>query len=183
MSQNYNDMLLEYYGVRQLPYGNLPEWRDFAFQMHRLYHDRIKQLPWLPKDWASLGTPTLGNNVTLPMLVPSTVTYRKADGTTGRGAKFLDTPEKKKVWDEIAATAQAAHQLYAAGQVEAGRLELKDAYDNIQFWDSAINIANFVAAPVNTLVDVSDFYAKYRGLVSTVVVIGGAVLLYNALRR
>lgn len=178
-----NNQAIEYYGVYSLPYGVVPEYRDLVYQLATLYRDRVAELPWIPKEWDAVVMPAMNGQQPFYMIAPSTANYPIGGGKLGYGAKFLDTPEKKKVWDEIAATASKIQQDYAKGQVEAGRREMKEAYDNVQFWNSAVNIANLAASPVNTLVDVSEFYAKYRGLISAAVVIGGAALLYNTLRN
>lgn len=172
-----NNQAIKYYGVYSLAYGTAPEYKELVFQLGRLYRDRVLELPWLPDNWGAVVLPAMTGNTPFYMIAPSTATWTTG-GTSGRGVDFLDTPEKKKVWDEISKTATKIQQDYAAKRVAEGRKEMEEAYNNTAFWNSAVNIANLVAAPVNTLIDASEFYAKYRGVISAAIVIG--VLGYGA---
>lgn len=179
-----NNQYIEYYGVYPLAYGGVSEWRDLVFQLGRLYRDRVASLPWIPRDWEAMVMPSMMGNGEFFMIAPSTANYPGPDGKPVYGAKFLDTTEKKKVWDEIARIASKIQQDYAAGQVAAGRKVMEAAYANTAFWNKAIAIADFAAAPINILVDAAETYAKFRGLISAVVIIGGAgLVIHHFMRR
>lgn len=169
---------VEYYGVYPLAYGGVPEWRDLTYQLGRLYRDRVATLPWIPADWENVVMPSMNGSGEFFMIAPSTANYPGPNGKPVYGAKFLDTLEKKKAWDEIAKMASKIQQDYAAGRVAAGRLEMERAYNNVQFWNNAVAIANLAAAPFNFVKDVANTYDKAKGLFHVAVVIGGLTAVY-----
>jgi len=173
---------IKYFGVYPIPYGGVPEWRDLSFQLGRLYRDRVATLPWIPSNWEAVVMPAMTGNTESYMIAPSKANYAD-NGKMGYGAVFLDTPEKKQVWDEIAQTASKVLTDYAAGQVAAGRQEMEQAYNNTKFWDAAVNVANLAAAPLNLLTDTAEFYTKFKGLISAVVVIGGIGFAIHSFTR
>ena len=172
------DSLLKKYGVYTQPYGTV--WPELTAALTKLYQNRLANVPWLPRDWVNVILGSVhGRNGNIATIAPSTANYNG-----GRGADFLDTPEKKQWWDELAAATSKAIMAFAAKKSAEGQIELQAAYDDIAFWDSAYKIANFLAAPVNALRSAADTYNKYQGFFNPVIVIGvGLVGLYVFTRK
>ncbi len=138
------DQLIQYYGINTQLYGNA--WPDLVKQLEAIYADKLSRVPWLPADW--LDTIKLidsyGGNVAV--VVPST-----ASRIGGAGAEFLDTPEKKAWWDELAATVRSAITKYAAGKQAEGAKELQTLYGASAFWSRAYDWAVVLASPVRVV--------------------------------
>jgi hypothetical protein len=175
-----DDQLIRYYGVYTLPYATV--YPELEKQLRQLYETRVAQVPWLPKSWRStIMSNVHGREGKIAVIAPSTANYNG-----GRGAEFLDTPEKKIWWDELAASTSKAITAYGAKKAAEGRIEIQDAENDIAFWNSAIKLTQFAAAPVSIVQQSAEVYDKTKWLVNPTIMIGaaaiGAYLLFNKLR-
>ena len=172
------DSLLRYYGIYTLPYDKT--WPELTERLRKLYNDRLTNVPWLPKSWASVVLNNVhGRDGVIAVIAPSTANYNG-----GRGADFLDTPEKKQWWDELAASTSKAITSFAAKKAEEGRAEINSAYNDIRFWDSAYKFANLLAAPVNAVSSAANTYDKYQWAFNPLIIVGGGLtLLYIFTRK
>lgn len=172
------DTLLKKYGVYTQAYGNA--WPELTVILRNLYKNRLVKVPWLPSDWERVILEGVhGRNGNIAIIAPSTANYNG-----GRGADFLDTPEKKQWWDELAASTSKAVTSYASKKAEEGRKEIAAAEADIAFWNSAYQFANLLASPINALRSASETYTKYQWAFNPLIIIGGGLtLLYIFTRK
>lgn len=93
-------------------------------------------IPWLPQGWLDAVRDLDKSNPSALIKFAPSGTF-KANGTPA----FLNSPERVKVWDDLAASSSRAQMLYAQDQAAAGKAELEALYAKAAFWDSAYNIA------------------------------------------
>ncbi len=175
---NQND-LIKNYGVMTYPYGM--RWPDLASKLEVLYRDKLASIPWLPSDWRSVVMGALhGKDGNIVAIVPSTANY-----PGGAGAYFLDTPQKKAWWDQLAAATSKAISDFAAGKAADGKRALDAAIANAEFWnegagDKMIQWARILASPVTGTV--AAFNNPYKTTAIAVAVGGGILGLWLFLR-
>jgi len=172
------DGLLKNYGVYTHPYGTV--WPELTAALTKLYRNRLASVPWLPRNWISVIMGSVhGANGNIAIIAPSTANYNG-----GRGADFLDTPEKKQWWDELAASSSKTLMAFAANKAAEGQAELEEAYDDAAFWDSAYKIQNLLRSPLHTVMYAADTYTKYQWLFNPAIIVGaGLVGLYLFTRK
>lgn len=172
------DLLLQKYGVYTLPYAT--NWSELTSVLSRIYRDKLSEVPWIPKDWYGTIMGYVHNkNGNIAVVAPSSAT-----ATNGKGILFLDTPEKKQWWDELAAASSKAVKDFAANKAAEGRREMEAAYADSAFWDSAYKIAALLASPVHAVKDAADAYDKYKGFIKGAAIIGAiGGLIYMVTRR
>ena len=136
-----NDDNIKYFGFYTMPYAGA--WPELKTQLYKIYKDRLFPLPWLPADFRLqlLGSMTNNNIV---MIAPSTASY-----PGGQGAQFLDTPEKKAWWDQLASITTKAVKEYAAGKTNEGRVTLAHAYATSDLMSNLVSWATIIAAPAH----------------------------------
>ncbi len=168
---NQND-LIKNFGVMTFPYAS--RWPDLASKLEVLYRDKLANIPWLPTEWRAVVLDSIhGKGGNIVAIVPSTANY-----PGGTGAYFLDTPQKKAWWDQLAAATSKAITDFAAGKAAEGKQELDDAIANADFWnegagDKMIQWARILASPVTGLK--AGFDNPYK-TTAIAVGVGGAIL-------
>lgn len=155
-------------GVYSLPYASTwPVLRDI---LARIYRERAGAIDWLPPNWLTRvmlmhgQKDGQGNAV---VLIPASAKVTPA-------ISFLDTPAKRAWWDEFSMRANDAVVMYAAQKAAEGRVQLDKLYADTRFWDHAINLAQFLAAPVTAAGAVLRNPWKSFGVVAAV----GAAVVY-----
>lgn len=168
--------LLPRYGMYAMDYANV--WPDLTAQLLQLYRDKLGVLPWLPSDWRQSITALHGQEGKLLVPAPSNAT-----APDGSRIKFLDTPEKREVWDTIVNEINEVKQNYINNERERGLYMLRMLYQQSAFWTNAHKIAQFAALPVNVVTEVVDTYDKYKKTTHAVLVLGGILAIYFYFKR
>jgi sensor c-di-GMP phosphodiesterase-like protein len=160
--------LIKYYGVMTQPYGNT--WPELKTILMTIYRDRVYKVPWLPSDW--LDTIETANDISgnVVVIVPSSASY-----PGGQGAVFLDTPEKKAWWNELASASNSAVQKYAKQKASEGKQELDRLYAASDFWSRAYDWAVILASPVTAVRTIWN--NPYATAIMVGSVVGGLLLL------
>lgn len=116
--------------------------------LRRMVIDKLRQAQWVPRE-AIAAVAALPQTQFGATLVAIPLPTTKPDGSPSpfRPA-WLDTAQKRMVWDEFAATFKQAEQAFNANQVAIGRQVMARAYADTAFWDRAIAVARFLATPV-----------------------------------
>ncbi len=171
---NRYDQLIKYYGVGVQEYGRA--WPELKTQLLKIYRDKVAGVPWIPADWLPTVELIAGISTNVPIVVPSTANY---DG--GVGADFLDTPDKRQWWNELANLSSAAVAQYAAGKSAAGKLELDRLYAASEFWSRAYDWGVILASPVTFVRTVWN--NPYASVTTLGIVILGGYLIKRAFSR
>lgn len=165
--------LIPTYGMYALPYANV--YPDLATQLTQLYQERTAQIDWLPAGWLD-GVLSL-HNQNGEVLVP-------APGTVSPPIPWLYTSDQVNWWTDFNQRANAIIQAYAADQSAQGAQLLAALYADSAFWDTAYNIATFLATPVtvaqNVASAVASVAATAAGVARTLTSSTGAVVALGA---
>lgn len=164
-----DDRLLRTLGMRSQTFPG--DWAsDFAARVRPIYLDRVAALPWVPVGWAQ-GVAVLHGQRTPDgtgwLLLPANPFLPSGALRPGLPA-WLDTPDKRQAWSELAVVAQQALQQYAAQRADAGRVILAERQRAVTFWTWAERLARVVAAPVTLIEEgvkqgAQRFAASYTG--------------------
>lgn len=127
------------------------DWAPLRQDLRVMVMDRLRKLPWVPSS-------VIANVLTIPesqhggMLLPIPIaTTTPAGNPSPLRPAWLDTNEKRMVWDEIASRFKQAEMAFNANQVAQGRLIMERAYADTRFWDRAIAVAQFLSTPVRVV--------------------------------
>lgn len=175
--------LLPRYGMYALDYGDV--WPDLTEEARRLYRDKLGTLPWLPADWRQSITALHGKDGKFLAPAPSNAT-----APDGSRIKFLDTQEKRDVWDSVVDDINKVRQAIINREREKGLYLLRMLYQQSSFWNSAHKLATVVALPAtaagaayDTAAGAADALGKYPKLITTALAIGGLTLAYYTFFR
>lgn len=162
-----DDFLIRHFGVQSYQWGGI--YPQFTAQLRTMLLDRIAKIPWLPDDWAQTVRWLHGKDGRALVPVSS-----KATTTQGRGASFLDTPEKRQVWDAMVEEVRKAQTAYMENELAKGRVIMDRANANAEFWDNAYRVAVVLAAPVTA----AKYVLTSPRLIGTVLWGGLALLVF-----
>jgi hypothetical protein len=101
-----------------------------------IYADKVSRLPWVPSGWWATVQQYHGQemNGVRQVLVPAFTMLDDGSPTRGPVAPWLDTPEKRKAWNDLATVARRSVMSYVDKQLVAGRLTLQQLYADADFW-------------------------------------------------
>jgi hypothetical protein len=130
-------------GMYALPYANV--YPELVTQLAQLYIGQVAGVPWIPQGWLGEVLALHGRLGFILVPAPS----GPGPGRTGaEPIPWLMNAQQRAWWDAFAAKANGVISAYAAKDAAKGAVLLKQLYDNASFWNSAYQVANTLAAPV-----------------------------------
>lgn len=173
-----DDNLIPNYGMVAHPYADV--WPDLTAALAELYENKLGNLPWLPRDWKASVSWLHGDEGKLLVPVSSL-----ASAAGGKKAKFLDTPEKRRIWDELTAEIDAVRVAFADKERQKGMRIMAAANANAAFWNNAYRIASVAALPATVTkgafeaaADVAEVVNRSQKMIGGALLLGGAALVY-----
>jgi hypothetical protein len=147
-----------------------------------IYRDKVQRLPWIPAGWWDTVQQYHGQemNGVRQVLVPAFTMMDDGSPTRGPIAPWLDTPEKRKAWNDLAGAARSAVMLYVNKQLVAGRQELQRVYADAAFWGFLGGLAERAQKALTTARDALTGAAL--GSLPLVLIVGG-ILFYLSRSR
>lgn len=156
---------------------------ELNVKLQKLFLDKVSKIPWLPQGWYDAQAGIQAANPSDQVRIAPV--YR-ADGIAINplAPSWLDTKEKRDIWQNLCDQCNAAIMKYAAGQAAAGAAELDYLYAKAAFWGAAYNAAVFVRdIPSEITEGVSDVGVGVIKKALPLLLIAGvgvAVLIYLA---
>lgn len=164
-------------GMRLQP-GLAGAYPELAQKLDAIYRDKVAKLPWLPPGWldqveAIHGT---GGDILLPAPV-----FGKGGRINRDVAAWLDTPDRRQAWDDLATVATNARQQFVEDRRREGLVILAEAEANAAFWDAAYRLQAAVRQAARAVVDTATGLFKWGPTLLGLGAVGIAV--YFLLRR
>lgn len=145
----------------------------------KLLTERVGKIPWLPQGWLS-SVQSLDKENPGAVVKIATSKAMKLDATS-----FLNTDEKIKFWDELAAASNSIQMKYAANQAAAGKAELDGLYARATFWNAAYNIAVAIRdAPKNVIATAGEWtgdllWTTVKKFAIPLVIVGVGIVIWQ----
>jgi hypothetical protein len=131
-----------------------------------LVNEKLRRLPWIPASaldaiMAVPATQPMGSDGVDYTLIPVPLATVNQWGVplTTRPA-WLDTNEKRMIWDELAIRYKKAEMAFNQKRIDKGRAEMQAAYADVAFWDRALKIARILALPVTVAEKAAEGFLK-----------------------
>jgi hypothetical protein len=126
--------------------------------LQAFFKSKVATIPWLPAGWldsqAGLQAAYPGDQI---RIAPAF----KGDGSVSPLAPvWLDTPEKRQLWQELFKRSNEIVTAYAAGEAAKGKVLLDKLYSEAAFWDRMYNIAVTVRDLPKTVVGAAGDFAS-----------------------